>query len=581
MVCAVRRTESSSGEGTSAASSAAVQPDEGWLETWTEPELREWQRSDPDIGYVIECLEASAVRPPWTQVAGSSVARKHFWSIWDSFILDNGILKRRYSSKDGGAPFHVQVVAPAEVRSRLLRSLHSGPTGAHLGRNKLFDRVRHRVYWMGYKEDVARWCRECDICAQAKPGPRRKRAPMGQVLVSAPLERIAVDIMGPLPETTDGFKYILVLGDYFTKWTEAYALKDHTAYTVAEHLIQRFFCRFGLPRQIHSDHRPEFVSELIRCLCELLRIKKTRTVPYNPKSDGMVERFNRTVQGMLKTLVNDAQNDWDHHLPFVMMAYRASVHESTKCTPNLLMLGRETNLPVDLMFGSPPEQPVCPVEYVEWVRLATQHAFEFVERTAQLSSARQKSLYDRNSGSPRFLVGDSVWRFYPPKARTKFGKGWQGPFLVVGKVNDLVYSIRKSPASHTLHVHVDHLKAYEGRCPVRNWLVDQLDSSNDDSGDEEGEVDPFAVNSSPVPGDNEKFPNKSTKRATPPLVASSPQAESIEDFSVSDDFSPVAVPPSNITAFPSSRLVDNIDDSVVRRSSRPRKPKLDVLYEYY
>ena len=157
-------------------------------------------------------------------------------------------------------------------------------------------------------------------------------------------------------------------------------------------------------------------------MCKLLQVRKTRTVPYNPKSDGMIERANRTVIQMLTTLVNEARNDWDDHLPYVMMAYRASVHESTGLTPNKLMLSHETKLPIDLMIGAPPDTPVCPVQYVEWVREASEHAFEFVQRTLRASAERQKRLYDRKGGLPSFEVGDSVWRYNHPGSKLKFGK---------------------------------------------------------------------------------------------------------------------------------------------------------------
>ena len=128
--------------------------------------------------------------------------------------------------------------------------------------------------------------------------------------------------------------------------------------------MEQFISRSGVPRSLHSDQGPEFEFDLSAELCKLLHINKTCTVPYNPKSDGLVERANRTVIQMLTTLVNEARNDLDDLLPFVMMAYRSSVHESTKCTPNLLLLNHETNLPIDLMIGAPPETPACPVQYV-------------------------------------------------------------------------------------------------------------------------------------------------------------------------------------------------------------------------
>ena len=186
--------------------------------------------------------------------------------------------------------------------------------------------------------------------------------------------------MGPLPKAENGHEYIVVVGVYLTKWTEAFALRNRTAMSVAEVLVQEFIERFWVPRSIHSDQGREFESQLIAQLCRLLHMKKTTTTPYNPKSDGIVERMNRTVKQMLSSLVNETQNNWDDHLPYVMMAYRASEHESTKCTPNLLILNRETNLPVDLMVRSPPSTDACPHAYVEWVRQASEFALEFVQK---------------------------------------------------------------------------------------------------------------------------------------------------------------------------------------------------------
>ena len=129
---------------------------------------------------------------------------------------------------------------------------------------------------------------------------------------------------------------------------------------------------------------------------------KSRTTPYNLKSDGLVERFIRTVQQMLTVLINEAQDDWDDHLLYVMMAYRASPHESTKCSPNLMMLNREVTLPIDLITGNRKGYfgPSCPIEYVEWVLYAKEHVFQLVQEHLRVSAERQKQLYDRNSGTP-------------------------------------------------------------------------------------------------------------------------------------------------------------------------------------
>ena len=459
---------------------AADDADE-WLRGWTERELWDWQRADPVLARIITWLETSPERPK--SAAAFNWRTKSYLNPWDAlFLNEKDILCRKWypQGKETHGQEVMQIVAPKEVRNRILATLHNSPTGAHLGQNKTLYKVRYRFYWTGYKKQVIRWCRRCDVCAQSKPGPKRTHAQLGHVPVAAPLERIALDIMGPIPETDDGNKYILVLGDYFSKWTEAYALKNHTAQTVADIIMEKFISRFGLTRSLHSDQGPVFESDLIAELCKLLHINKTRTVPYNPKSDGLVERANRTVIQMLTTLVNEAQNDWNDLLPFVMMAYRSSVHESTKCTPNLLMLNHETNLPIDLMIGAPPETPACPIQYVEWVRDAAEHAFEFVQRNLKTSAERQKKLYDRKSGSPKFKIGDSVWRYSPPRAKLKFGKGWEGPYLVVQRVNPLCYKIQKGQNYRSIVVHVNHLKLYEGSKPVKSWLMAHLESHVDE-----------------------------------------------------------------------------------------------------
>ncbi len=180
------------------------------------------------------------------------------------------------------------------------------------------------------------------------------------------MDCVAVDIFGPLPISENGNEYIIVLCEYFSKWVEAWAVPNHTALTVADKLVTEFFARFGCPRQLHTDQGREFEFELFATICERFGIQKTRTTPYRPNSDGLVERFNRTLKQMLRIFASENPNDWDNHLPFILMAYRSTQHKSTGCTPNLLFLQRETNCPLDLMVGPPPNtiRNVCPVQYI-------------------------------------------------------------------------------------------------------------------------------------------------------------------------------------------------------------------------
>jgi len=126
------------------------------------------------------------------------------------------------------------------------------------------------------------------------------------------MQRVALDILGPLPETDRLNKYVLVVGDYFTKWTEAFPQPNMEAETVARCLVE-FICRMGVPKYLHTDQGRNFESNLVKELCHLLGITKTRTTPYHPQSDGMVERFNRTLLNMLSISVQENDTDWDLH----------------------------------------------------------------------------------------------------------------------------------------------------------------------------------------------------------------------------------------------------------------------------
>ena len=115
-----------------------------------------------------------------------------------------------------------------------------------------------------------------------------------------PLERVAMDILGPLPPTRQGNRYILVIMDYFTKWPEAFALPNQEAEVVARAFVEGFACRYGIPQELHTDQGRNFESRLLKEVCRLLEIRKTRTTPLRPQSDGMVERF---IKIFLSTLI--------------------------------------------------------------------------------------------------------------------------------------------------------------------------------------------------------------------------------------------------------------------------------------
>jgi transposase InsO family protein len=240
-----------------------------------------------------------------------------------------------------------------------------------------------------------------------------KRALMKLVKSGITMDRIATDILGELPMTENGNRYILGISDYFTKWTESFPMPNMEAATVVRIIVEEVVARFGVPASIHSDQGRQYESELFSEMCRVLHIK-TRTTPYHPQSDGMVERFNKTLVTMLSAYVNEHHSNWDSYLPYVMMAYRASVHETSGFTPNYMMLGREVSTPLDLMYEMPQATKFIPYNKWAWkLKETLEDAHRFVRENIDTAMMRKKNRYHDQKLSWQQFKPDDVYVYFP------------------------------------------------------------------------------------------------------------------------------------------------------------------------
>ena len=203
---------------------------------------------------------------------------------------------------------------------------------------------------------------------------------------------------------------------------EAYPIPNQEAVTVAKTLTDHFFCRFSTPEQLHSDQGRQFESNLLAEVCQILGIRKTRTTPYHPQCDGLVERFNRTLLNMLATTTKDHPADWENHIRKVCMAYNTSVQSTTGYTPFYLMFGRQARIPADVMYGTDRPPDFTPAEYTAELRANLEEAFQVVRVNTGASQQWQKALYDDKVHGKPFAVGDRVWRHSPVVPRGKSRK---------------------------------------------------------------------------------------------------------------------------------------------------------------
>lgn len=167
-----------------------------------------------------------------------------------------------------------------------------------------------------------------------------------------------------------GIENILVITDHFTKLALAIPTRNQTAKTTAEAFFEHFIVHYGIPIRIHSDQGGNFEYSLIKELCELFGIEKSRTTPYHPSGNGISERYNRSLLNMLGTLDPSQKIDRKKHLPSLVYAYNCTKHESTKFSPLELMFGRTPKLSIDSMFETVDDelQKQTTTEYVEHLK---------------------------------------------------------------------------------------------------------------------------------------------------------------------------------------------------------------------
>jgi hypothetical protein len=270
-----------------------------------------------------------------------------------------------------------------------------------------------------------------------------------------PFEMLGVDILCGLPETPNKNKYILVFTDYLSRWAEAFPMKRIDAKTVAKLFIDEIVCKYSAPKTLLSDQGAQFMSLLLKNICNYLKTKKINTTAYHPQCNGLTERFNATLCQILSMYIKPNQTDWDEYLKTATFAYNTSVQETTRMSPFEILNGREPRLPSDL----------------ENIRSSNDlFTYEFknkwkkAQARIELVNISRKFKFDSKYKEKIINIGDSVRLDAPatklgikPKLR---GDLWSGPFKVIGKLNNgnLKLHIGKN---RPYVVHPDRLKLSE------------------------------------------------------------------------------------------------------------------------
>jgi hypothetical protein len=316
-------------------------------------------------------------------------------------------------------------------------------------------------------QDIKAFVESCDSCQRKEPPqPSHELYP---IPIEGPFDRWGIDFMGPLPLTGRGNLFIIVGMDYFTKWPVAKAVPINNHSVVAEFIFEEIICRFGCPKSIQSDQGSHFKNRWIPDLANRFGINYDFSTVYHPQSNGLVERFNRTLGTALAKFAHEDIHNWDQHLHAVLFAYRTNRQSSTKYSPFRLVYGLDARLPVDLEWDTP--------DGADHPTSIVQRAFQILNRLEPdrlktydnivQAQARQKRYHDDQIEPRTYAIGDKVLLHRTGQSTSHSAKllsKWDGPFYVHNIPRPGTYKLRTLDGRLVQNLaHGDRLKLYKER----------------------------------------------------------------------------------------------------------------------
>ena len=415
-------------------------------------EMRALQLADVDISVILQAKETSDKRPDASTVTLQSGEVKAYWTIWDQIVVHNRCLYRRQPPTLTSPHSYLRLLAPKSIRKELMINAHDLLTSGHFGITKTYSKIKKHFYWVKCKADIKQWCKTCSICARAKPSAEAKRVPMVPMPCGKPWDRVGMDLIGPLPITSNGSEYCLVMEDYFSKWPEAYPLPDKEANTIAKAITQFFLTRHTQPLTLHSDQGGEFCNRILEEVCKVWDMNKTRTTAYHPSGDGMVERTNRTLQVLIAMGIHYSMKDWEEILTTCLLCIRSTENESTTFTPHMIIHGEEMRTPFEVQYVNedPKTSYKCHTMFVYWMLETLRECHTQCRLAIGRAVTRQKKNYDKATSERTFHIGEL---FYIKNfTKTKFELHWLGPHRVTRCPNDVTLAYQLNGKEGVIHV---------------------------------------------------------------------------------------------------------------------------------
>ena len=406
----------------------------------------EEQRRDPNLLSIIQYLTGGNLpEDPQESRALTSKAA--------NFTVIEGLLYR----VDPKQPGLRQAVVPAHLQKGVLEEYHGGKMAGHFSGPRLFKTVVRTWWWEGLYKDAMAHAKSCPQCAFGRGTGRVQRPPLQPIPVQRPFQIWGVDIL-ELPRTNKGNHYAIVFQDFFTKWPLVFPAPDQKSLRITRLLAEELVPMFGVPEALLSDRGANLLSHLMTDLCTMLGIHKLNTTSYHPQCNGMVERFNRTLIGMLRSHATKYGAQWDKYLSGVLWAYRNTPHESTGEKPSFLMFGLDCRGPTEAAFlPLNAVQATDLTDYREELMMSLTTARSLATSHIRRAQKKYKYQYDRRARTTECQVGDWVLIRFPREetgANRKLAQPWHGPYRVISIDGPDVTAIKVYfPEKKSIHIH--------------------------------------------------------------------------------------------------------------------------------
>jgi hypothetical protein len=349
--------------------------------------------------------------------------------------------------------FNNSLINPSDAEKVvLLNENHNCPLGGHQGSSRTYKKLSQLYTWKGMKKDIKEFIKKCELCQKNKQSRKTKMPMVITTTASKPFEKCFLDIVGPLPETENGHKYILTFQDDLTKYIINIPMRNQEAVTVAHHFVTNIICIYGIPDMLVTDQGSNFLSDIFKSTCKFLKIKKIQTTSYHPESNGALERSHKVLEEYLRHFIKTSQTDWDNWIPYATFTYNTTPHTATQFSPFELLFGHIPTLPTSVK--QPPKVNYTYDDFINNLKQKMQHSNQLAKENLLKCKNISKNNYDKNSYTRIFEIGDKVLLYDESVRRgrsKKLSALWIGPYTIIKKISDVNYTIQKGKNKQTIH----------------------------------------------------------------------------------------------------------------------------------